>query len=95
MRRPLAKLLDMIDRPAAVAFVEAQVGELPAYDRKHGTNLAGVLEAALDVLAASPHPPTQLRSDSVSRALDLVGADIGDPDMRLALHVALKLRKRI
>ncbi|HEX2125968.1 MAG TPA: helix-turn-helix domain-containing protein [Thermoleophilaceae bacterium] len=95
----LASLLETLDPRDAASFVEEQLAGLRAYDREHGTNLQRVLELALDhhdrgtaASAAFMHRNTFRRQ--LGKALDLVGADLGDPLERLALHVALKLRSR-
>jgi DNA-binding PucR family transcriptional regulator len=90
----LSELLRAIDRPAARAFVEEQIGPLLAYDSSNGSDLADQLERALDDLASqpleapsTPHP----LSAGVMQALELLGADLNRPSDRLTLHLALKL----
>ena len=93
----LASLLETLDLRQAAAFVEEQLAGIRAYDREHGTNLQRVLELALDHAnrntaagAAFMHRNTFRRQ--LGTALELAGVDLADPEERLALHVALKLR---
>jgi sugar diacid utilization regulator len=95
-RCSLASLLDTLDPRQAAAFVEEQLAGVRAYDREHGTNLQRVLELALDhpnrsmaASAAFMHRNTFRRQ--LGKALELAEVDLGDPEERLALHVALKL----
>jgi PucR C-terminal helix-turn-helix domain len=98
-RHSLAALLETIEPRQAAVFVEERLVSLRAYDRVHGTDLQRVLELALDhpnrnaaASAAFMHRNTFRRQ--LRRALELAGVDLDDPDERLALHVALKLRGR-
>lgn len=85
---------------SAAAFVREQLAPLEDWDREHGGDLLRILEAALD------HP----RQDDAARhcfvhrntfrhrlrrALDILGDPLEDPDVRLAVHVALKLRRLV
>jgi sugar diacid utilization regulator len=82
----------------ARAFVQDLLGPLLEWDARHRGDLVRVLEAGLD------HP----RHDHAAsrcfmhrntfrhrwrQATEILGHDLTDPDLRLALHVALKLRK--
>lgn len=95
---PLQRLLrDHLDRSAATAYLEGVLAPLIAWDREHQGGLLEVLEAALDYPAHEEaaqrcfmHRNTFRRR--LNRALDIIGVSLEDPDMRLALHVALKLR---
>jgi DNA-binding PucR family transcriptional regulator len=96
-RYSLACLLETLDPRQTSAFIEGQLAILEAYDREHGTNLQRVLELALDhqsritaARAAFMHRNTFRRQ--LGRALELTDVDLGCPEERLALHVALKLR---
>jgi FAD/FMN-containing dehydrogenase len=96
-RHSLLRMLQTLDPREASAFVNAQLAPLEAYDREHGTNLERVLELALDhdsrntaARAAFMHRNTFRRQ--VRKALDLIDVDLADPEERLALHVALKMR---
>jgi len=99
-RRPaLPWLLARVDERAAAAFVEHELAELAAYDREHGTDLLRILELALDhqdrgsaADAAYMHRNTFRRQ--LATALRLLDADLEQPEERLALHLALKLRGR-
>jgi sugar diacid utilization regulator len=88
------------DSPEATEFVRQQIGPLIAWDRQHHGDLLTVLEAGLDAprheLAAARcfmHRNTfRNRLRLATRAL---GDGLEDPDVRLATHVALKLRRTL
>lgn len=89
---------DGLDRGRAVEFVRSQIGAVIAHDAAHRTDLVDTLQAALDypnrdeaAHAAHMHRNTFRRH--LNQAVGLVGADLRDPDERLALHVALRLRR--
>jgi sugar diacid utilization regulator len=97
-RYSLAFLVESLDPRHASAFVEGQLASLWAYDHDHGTNLQRVLELALDhdnrntaARAAFMHRNTFRRQ--LGKALELIDADLDCPEERLALHVALKMRR--
>ena len=91
-------LYERVEPAAGMEFVDRHVGRLIAWDREHGTDLAGVLEAALDF-------PRQDRAAEhcfmhrntfrhrLHQATELLGEDLESPEARLAVHVALKLRR--
>jgi purine catabolism regulator len=94
----LDRLLEHVDAPSRRSFVRQCVGPLIAHDERHGSTLAETLELALEhprrddaARAAYMHRNTFRRR--LQQALDLVGADLDDPDQRLTLHVALKLHR--
>jgi sugar diacid utilization regulator len=98
-RRSLAALLGSLDPREASAFVDERLAALRAYDRDHRTDLQRVLELALDhqsrntaARAAFMHRNTFRRQ--LAKAVELTDVDLADPEERLALHVALKLRRR-
>lgn len=98
-RFALDRLLEGINPARAQAFVGQCVGTLLAYDERHGSGLASTLELALEyprrddaARAAFMHRNTFRRR--LQQALELIDADLDDPDQRLALHVALKLHRR-
>jgi hypothetical protein len=85
---------------AAARFVEEQVGTLIEWDRRNRTDLACVLEAALDyprheeaARKCFMHRNTFRRS--LRRATGVLGHRLDSPDSRLAVHLALKLRHRL
>jgi hypothetical protein len=91
-------LSDGLDRRRAEDFLHWRLCRLLRYDLDHGTDLAHVLELALDfprrddaAHAGYMHRNTFRRH--LTQALELVDTDLQDPDDRLTLHVALKLRK--
>lgn len=90
-------LVRVLDPRDASLFVHDQLAALADYDREHGTDLLRVLELALDhrdrndaARAAFMHRNTFRRR--LRQAEKLAGADLGCPEERLALHLALKLR---
>ena len=100
-RYELDRLLCESLAPAdARGFVEDRLGALIAWDRDHRTDLLRVLEAALDF----PRHEQAARRCFMHRntfrhrfrqAAELLGGDLDDPDARLAVHVALKLRRAL
>ena len=87
----------IIATPEARSFVDHRLGALIAWDREHGSDLLRVLEAALDV----PRHDQAARRCFMHRntfrhrlrlALEVLDDPLEDPDTRLAVHVALKLR---
>jgi sugar diacid utilization regulator len=91
-------LCDGLNRQRARAFVQKRLGPLLRHDYDHGTDLAHVLELALDfprrdqaARASYMHRNTFRRH--LIQALLLVEADLENPEDRLALHVAVKLRR--
>jgi DNA-binding PucR family transcriptional regulator len=93
-------LSEGLDRSRALSFVEDRIGRLVTYDGEHGTDLANVLELALDfprrddaAHAGYMHRNTFRRH--LKHAVELVDADLEDPEDRLALHVALRLRRLV
>jgi PucR-like helix-turn-helix protein len=91
-------LTDGLDRRRAEDFLQWRLCRLLRYDLDHGTDLVQVLELALDfprrddaAHAGYMHRNTFRRH--LTQSLELVDADLQDPDDRLTLHVALKLRR--
>lgn len=91
-------LSDGLDRRRAEDFLRWRLCRLLRHDLDHGTDLAHVLELALDfprrddaAHAGYMHRNTFRRH--LAQALELVDTDLQDPDDRLTLHVALKLRR--
>jgi sugar diacid utilization regulator len=91
-------LSDGLDRRRAEDFLRWRLCRLLRYDDEHGTDLAHVLELALDfprrddaAHAGYMHRNTFRRH--LSQALELVDSDLNDPDDRLTLHIALRLRR--
>jgi sugar diacid utilization regulator len=89
---------DNLDGGAARRFVDEQLGPLIDWDREHRTDLLSVLEAELDF----PRHDQAARSCFMHRntfrhraqqAREVLGDTLEDPDVRLAVHVALKLRR--
>ena len=93
----LVELLAAIDRPSALAFIDEQIGAVLDYDSEHGSDLTAQLEQALDDFASQrldpPHPQLRPLPIGVIHALELLDADLNRPSDRLALHLALKLRR--
>ena len=86
------------ERAEADEFVQRQVGPLIAWDRQHHTDLLTVLEAGLDyprhdAAAARCFMHRNTFRHRYRQATALLGCPLDDPDVRLAVHVALKLRR--
>jgi sugar diacid utilization regulator len=82
----------------AQAFVAEQLGSLIAFDAGHRGGLLAVLEASLDLAhqeqaAARCFMHRNTFRHKVRLATEVLGCDLEDPDVRLAVHVALKLRR--
>ena len=91
------QLLEALDARSVRAFVDQQLAPLAAHEHDHGSDLARVLELALDhedrsdaARAAFMHRNTFRRQ--LGRAVDVLAVDLDCPEERLALHLALKLR---
>ena len=87
-----------LDRARAREFIREQIGTAIAYDKAHGADLVETLEVALDhpnrdEAARIAHMHRNTFRRHLNHALELVGVDLHDPDERLALHVALRLRR--
>jgi sugar diacid utilization regulator len=87
-----------VEPQAGRTYVEDCLGRLIAWDRDHRTSLLAVLEAALDYplqerAAAACYMHRNTFRHRLRQALGVLGADLDDPAMRLALHVAIKLRR--
>jgi hypothetical protein len=86
------------DTPEASEFVRQQIGPLIDWDRQHRGDLLTVLEAGLD---APRHEEAAARCfmhrntfrNRFRHATKVLGDNLEDPDVRLAVHVALKLRR--
>lgn len=90
-------LWDNITRAHAERFVQERLGGLIAWDRDHATKLVTVLEAALDFPRADQAATKCFMHRNTFRhrlhqATQVLGDELDDPDTRLAVHVALKLR---
>ena len=84
----------------AQAFVLDQIGALLAWDGEHHGDLLTVLEAALDYprheqAAQRCYMHRNTFRHRLRMATEVLGHDLEDPDVRLATHVALKLRRMI
>jgi DNA-binding PucR family transcriptional regulator len=91
-------LMHTVGREESRAFVLDQIGCLIAWDREHHGDLLTVLEAALDYPRheQAAHRCYMHRNTFRHRlrvATEILGHDLEDPDVRLATHVALKLRR--
>jgi hypothetical protein len=90
-------LWDNIARAHAERFVQERLGDLIAWDRDHATKLVAVLQAALDFPRADQAATKCFMHRNTFRhrlhqAMQVLGDELDDPDTRLAVHVALKLR---
>jgi sugar diacid utilization regulator len=91
-------LTDSVAPSEARRFVDDLLGAVIAWDHDHRSDLLRVLEAALDhprhdVAARRCFMHRNTFRHRLQKARDLVGDDLTDPDTRLAVHVALKLRR--
>jgi purine catabolism regulator len=80
--------------------VEDCLGPLIAWDREHGSDLLRVLEAALDFprhdrAASRCFMHRNTFRHRLRQATELLEDDLSHPDVRLAVHVALKLRHAV
>lgn len=87
-----------LDASVAGAFVREQLEPLIDWDREHRTDLLSVLEAELDFprhdqAARSCFMHRNTFRHRVHQAREVLGDTLEDPDVRLAVHVALKLRR--
>jgi sugar diacid utilization regulator len=86
------------DSAEAGEFVRQQIGPLIAWDRQHQTDFLTVLEAGLDVprhdvAAARCFMHRNTFRHRFRRATEILGDNLDDPEVRLAVHIALKLRR--
>jgi len=91
-------LMDAAGRQESRTFVLEQIGSLISWDREHHGDLLTVLEAALDYplheqAAQRCYMHRNTFRHRLRVATEILGHDLEDPDVRLATHVALKLRK--
>jgi DNA-binding PucR family transcriptional regulator len=89
---------DNLDGAAARRFVDEQLGPLIDWDREHRTDLLWVLEAELnfprhDQAAKRCFMHRNTFRHRAHQAREVLGDTLEDPDVRLAVHVALKLRR--
>jgi hypothetical protein len=91
-------LARMADAPEATEFVRHQIGPLIVWDRQHHSDLLTVLEAGLDaprheLAAARCFMHRNTFRNHFRHATRILGDSLDDPEVRLAVHVALKLRR--
>jgi DNA-binding PucR family transcriptional regulator len=91
-------LSDLADARVARAFVAEQLEPLIEWDRDHRGDLVRVLEAALDYprhehAAGRCFMHRNTFRHRLRLATHVLGRDLEDPDVRLAVHVALKLHR--
>jgi len=87
-----------LDAVVARRFVDAQLEPLMTYDRERRTDLLSVLEAALDFprhdqAASRCFMHRNTFRHRLQQAGEVLGTTLEDPDERLGVHVALKLRR--
>lgn len=90
-------LTQLDDIPAVHAFGEQVIGPLAEYDKRHRSNLVNTIAAYFEhhgnisqtAESLFIHRNTLLYR--LERITDLTGHDLGQSDMRLSLHLALKL----
>jgi hypothetical protein len=86
------------DTPEAAEFVRQQIGPLIAWDQRYLTDFLTVLEAGLDmprhdVAAARCFMHRNTFRHRFRHATTILGDTLEDPEVRLAVHIALKLRR--
>jgi sugar diacid utilization regulator len=91
-------LWENVDAATARRFVDEQLGRLTAWDREHRSDLLSVLEAALDFprhdqAASRCYMHRNTFRHRLRQAHEVLGTTLEDPDVRLAVHVALRLRR--
>jgi sugar diacid utilization regulator len=91
-------LTRMAETPEASEFVRQQIGPLIDWDRQHHGDLLTVLEAGLDaprheLAAARCFMHRNTFRNRFRHATKILGDNLEDPEVRLAVHVALKLRR--
>jgi sugar diacid utilization regulator len=89
---------DNLDTVAARRFVDAQLGRLTTWDCERRTDLLSVVEAALDFprhdrAASKCFMHRNTFRHRLQQACEVLGTTLDDPDERLGVHVALKLRR--
>jgi sugar diacid utilization regulator len=87
-----------LDAVAARRFIDAQLEPLTTWDRERRTDLLSVLEAALDFprhdqAASRCFMHRNTFRHRLQQAGEVLGTTLEDPDERLGVHVALKLRR--
>ncbi|MDI6871179.1 MAG: PucR family transcriptional regulator ligand-binding domain-containing protein [Bacillota bacterium] len=91
-------LLEVAERPGLQEFFRETVGSLVDYDREHGTTLCETLERFLELSGNRKESARQLYihrntlNYRLRRIEELLGVDLGDPEARLKLLVALRAR---
>jgi PucR family transcriptional regulator, purine catabolism regulatory protein len=93
-------LWENVATPAARSFVRDRIGLLIAWDQEHHTDLLGILEAALDFprhdrAASRCFMHRNTFRHRLRQATTVLGDSLEDADVRLAVHVALKLRRAL
>ena len=88
----------MADSPEAAEFVRQQIGPVIAWDQRYQTDFLTVLEAGLDiprhdVAAARCFMHRNTFRHRFRHATTILGDTLEDPEVRLAVHIALKLRR--
>ncbi|WP_028926347.1 PucR family transcriptional regulator [Pseudonocardia acaciae] len=83
------------EEPRLQAYVERELGELLRHDQRHGTDLVAVLRAFLEHRGNKSTTATALSMsrpalyERLRRIERILSIDLDDPNLALALHVAL------
>ncbi|NLG27162.1 MAG: hypothetical protein GX557_04590 [Chloroflexi bacterium] len=86
-------------REEIARFYEETLGPLVRYDREHDAQLIETLEALFDANANASQAATRLSihrntlSYRLRRIVEITGLDLDDPEIRLALQVALAVHR--
>jgi purine catabolism regulator len=85
----------MADDPRLRTFAERELGALLEHDHRTGEDLVGVLRGFLaaggnkSAAASGGHLSRPAFYDRLGKVARVLGADLGDPETRLSLHLAL------
>jgi purine catabolism regulator len=94
-------LFQLRDNPELASFYEDMLGRLQAHDERQGAELVSTLEAFFDChgnhvrTAQRLHLHRNTLLYRLDRVRQVLGVDLDDPEMRLALQVALKIGRVI
>jgi purine catabolism regulator len=83
------------DEPRLASFVESELGRLREHDRRHGSDLTGLLHAFLRArgnkseLARTSHLSRPALYGRLARIEEVLAVDLEDAESNVSLHVAL------
>ena len=94
-------LWSLRENPDLARFADLRLRDLIAHDKSRNAQLVATLEAFLEhnghkaAAARALHLERQSLYNRIDRIEGLLGVDLGDPDTRLSLHLALRVRKSL